>query len=272
MKISIIIPTYQPGDYLYECLSSLKRQDFSHQDFEVIIILNGTQHPYENAILNYISVEMAGVFVNYTYSSISGVSNARNIGIDNAVGEYILFLDDDDLISANYLKELYGNRVENGVVVSNLKPFMYDISCLSGDYLSNAYNSNRKTNPENIFKLRSFLSSSCAKLIPKKLISGSRFDSSVTIGEDSLFMFLLSDRLKTINICPDPEALYYRRVRSSSASGKKKSMFSRINLSCKLIIKYTAIYIKRIPDYNFFLYLSRVVGSMLSVFNKPRTV
>jgi len=270
MKISVIIPTCQPGDYLYECLNSLKNQDFPFKDFEIIIILNGTQYPYEEKILNYAKTEMSGICVNCIYSGVTGVSNARNIGIENAAGEYILFVDDDDLISANYLKELYDNRVDNGVVVSNMKSFIYDVSSLFNDYLSNAYASNKETDPENIFKLRSFLSSSCAKLIPKELIFDSRFDSTVVIGEDSLFMFLLSDRIKTINLCRNSDVLYYRRVRPGSASGKKKSLFSRINLSCKLIAKYTIIYVKRITKYNFFLYLSRVAGSILSICYKPR--
>ena len=266
MKISIIIPTYQPGDYFYECLDSLKNQCFSSKDFEVVIVLNGTRYPYEDKIVNYVNTEMANVSVNYIYSDIPGVSNARNIGIENAVGEYILFFDDDDLVSEDYLKALYDCRVENGIVVSNVKTFMQNISDLSDDYLSKAYNSNRKTNPENIFKLRSFLSVCWGKLIPKKLISGSRFDVSIGIGEDSLFMFLLSRRIKTINLCPDYNVLYCRRERPNSASREKKTLFFRIKLSCVLTIKYTVVYIKDMTNYNFLLYISRIVAGILRVF------
>lgn len=264
MKISVIIPTYQPGDYLYDCLSSLKTQNFPYCDFEVIIVLNGTQHPYEEKILNYVNTEMADIFVNYIYSNISGVSNARNIGMENTKGEYILFVDDDDLISSDYLHELYNYRVENGIVNSNMKPFKHDVLNLSDNFLSNAYSSNRKTNPENLLKLRSFLSTPCAKLIPEKIILDSRFDPSVAIGEDSLFMFLLSDRIKTINLCPNPDVLYYIRMRHDSASRKKRALFFRINSSCRLIAKYTNIYIRHISRYNFLLYLSRVAGTILS--------
>ncbi|MCL1926085.1 MAG: glycosyltransferase family 2 protein [Syntrophorhabdaceae bacterium] len=265
MKISIIIPTYQPGDYLYECLGSLKNQDFLRKDFEIIIVLNGIRHPYENNILNHMNTEMSGVLVNYIYTGISGVSNARNIGIDNADGEYILFVDDDDLVSANYLKELYNSRVKNGIMVSNVGPFVQNISNLSNDYLSNAYASNKKTSPDDFFKLRSFLSTCWGKLIPRELILDGRFYTDIAISEDSLFMFLVAGRVETINLCSNSDVLYYRRLRPNSASRKKKSLFLRLNLLRKLLVRYTAIYVKNIPGYSFKLYLSRIAGSVIAL-------
>jgi len=266
MKISVIIPTYRPEEYFYDCLSSLKNQDFSCRDFEIIIVLNGLRHPYENAILNYVNSEMTNVSVNYIYSDVPGVSNARNIGIENATGEYIFFVDDDDLISANYLRELYDYRIKDGIVVSNIKSFNNNTSDLFDDYLSRAYASNRKTDPGNILKLRSFLSMSCGKLISVELIRDSRFDPRVVVGEDSLFMFLLSDRIKKIKLCLNSDALYFRRIRPHSASRKRKSLFIRISIMLKLVIKYTAIYFKSIKNYNFWLYSTRIAGSIITIF------
>ena len=268
MKISVIIPTYQPGDYFYHCLDSLKNQDFPYHNFEVIIVLNGPRDPYENKILDYISSKMTNISVNFIYSNVSGVSNARNIGIENAMGEYVFFIDDDDLISTNYLKELYNYKTDDGMVVSNIKTFTHDTSDLSDDYLTKAYTSNISTKFHSFFKLRSFFTTCWAKLIPKQLILDSRFDTDIPISEDSLFMFLLASKMKTINLCPNSEALYYRRVRSHSVNRKKRPWSFRINLSRKLLTRYTILYVKQISNYDFAFYLSRIAGSILTVF-KP---
>ncbi|MDR2979038.1 MAG: glycosyltransferase family 2 protein [Bacteroidales bacterium] len=265
MKISVIIPTYQPGTYLFECLDSLKEQNFPHTDFEILIILNGSQYPYENNIRNYIANEWTDITVSFIYTPAKGVSNARNMGIEKAKGEYVLFLDDDDLISSNYLKALSEYVSNDGIAVSNVKTFTEGRKQLRNDYLSKAYLGHLKTKPNAIFKLRSFLSTSCCKLIPTKIIGNHRFDTNVSIGEDSLFMFLLSDNIKLIHLCPEISAIYYRRLRSDSASRKKRAFSYKVRTSWELIKRYTAIYIRSISSYNFTLYISRVVAAMLKI-------
>ena len=54
MKISVIIPTYKPKSYLWECLDSLVAQTFAKEDFEVVIVLNGCEDPYKSQIEKYI--------------------------------------------------------------------------------------------------------------------------------------------------------------------------------------------------------------------------
>ena len=49
-KISVIIPTYAPKDYLWECLGSLENQTLSKDEFEVILVLNGERESYESLI------------------------------------------------------------------------------------------------------------------------------------------------------------------------------------------------------------------------------
>lgn len=50
MKISVIIPTYKPKAYLWECLDSLVAQTFAKKDFEVLLVLNGCLEPYRSEI------------------------------------------------------------------------------------------------------------------------------------------------------------------------------------------------------------------------------
>ena len=97
---SIIIPIYNKERYISKCLCSINEQTFC--SFEVIIINDGSTDNSQ-AILDQISDERFHVI------SINnqGVSNARNIGLDHAKGEYILFIDADDYISVSYLQTIY---------------------------------------------------------------------------------------------------------------------------------------------------------------------
>ena len=86
MKISVIIPTYEPRAYLWECLDSLVAQTFSKDDFEVLLVLNGCSEPYKSNIEAYIEKRKEIINIRFTQTDIPGVSNARNIALDNATG------------------------------------------------------------------------------------------------------------------------------------------------------------------------------------------
>ena len=125
MKISIIIPTYKPDYYIWECLDSIKEQSLEKNMFEVLIILNGEKEPYYNNILNYIKKYKLLNF-KLIYTEQGGVSNARNIGLDNCKGDYISFIDDDDYITKEYLQVLLDRIQEygdTGIVLSNYLNF-----------------------------------------------------------------------------------------------------------------------------------------------------
>ena len=106
MKISVIVPTYKPQAYLWECLDSIYNQTFPKSDYELVLVLNGCNEPYNTQILDWLS-KHKDLNVQFFQIDTGGVSNARNIALDNAKGEYVTFIDDDDLISTAYLKELY---------------------------------------------------------------------------------------------------------------------------------------------------------------------
>ena len=86
MKISVIIPTYKPQAYLWECLDSLVAQTFSKEDFEVVLVLNGCTEPWKSQIQEYIDAKMKGMNVKFIHTEQGGVSNARNMGLDAAEG------------------------------------------------------------------------------------------------------------------------------------------------------------------------------------------
>ena len=124
MLISVIIPSYKPQPYLYECLMSLEKQTFDKAEFEVIIILNGCNEPYQSEIEQFVS--HVSLCVRVMQTDVPGVSNARNIGLDVAQGDFVTFVDDDDLVSETYLEGMYAIAAQGRIPLSNLIAFQED--------------------------------------------------------------------------------------------------------------------------------------------------
>ncbi|WP_111671064.1 glycosyltransferase family 2 protein [Algoriphagus litoralis] len=94
MKVSIIIPCYNYGRYLAECFSNLQSQTYS--DWEAIVIDDGSTDQTMEVVRSWQAYESR---IQYFYQPNSGVSSARNLGLKKANGEFIQFLDADDLLS-----------------------------------------------------------------------------------------------------------------------------------------------------------------------------
>ena len=98
-KVSIIIPTYNRANYLLEALDSIFQQTF--KDYEIIIIDDGSTDDTQKTLRKAIE---AGK-VHYVFQENQGESAARNHGIRLAGGEYIAFLDSDDLFTPSKLEK-----------------------------------------------------------------------------------------------------------------------------------------------------------------------
>ena len=254
--ISIIIPTYKPSYYIEECLESINNQNYDHNKFEVIIVVNGDFEYYYEYVNKNTQKYLFDIEARVTYTSIPGVSNARNIGIDTSNGSYICFIDDDDIISSNFLSNLIEKATNESIVVSNVYNFSTIINSTKLDYLSKTF---AKGDIRNLFLQRSFLSNACCKLIPKRIIGERRFNPKFKIGEDSLFMFEISNLIKSINLS-SKETIYYRRIREDSASRKKKLFTRTIISSTLLLFAYSKIYFKAPREYSLKIYLSRIIA------------
>lgn len=266
MKISVIIPTYKPQDYLWECLDSLAAQTFPKEEFEVLVILNGCCQPYRDQIEKYISSADPSLNIKLIHTDKGGVSNARNIGLDNSSGEFITFIDDDDFVSPEYLQELYSKAAGDTVVIA--RPFIFNDGCMDSiPYRSTIlFESLSPAGKQSLFKTRKLMHITCIKLIPREIIGNRRYDTSFSVGEDTLMMFLLSDRIKHADFTSD-KAVYYRRVREGGAVGRFNSSGSwkRAKNSFRLIGKYTAIYLSAPFRYSFVFYATRIWGALHSI-------
>ena len=267
MKVSVIIPTYKPQAYIWECLDSIKNQTFPKECFELILVLNGCKEPYYSQIKNYIELNLEGFNVNFIQTYVGGVSNARNIALDVAKGEYVTFIDDDDYISPKYLEELHIAATPD--TISLCYPYAFndghpEVQLL--DYGLNKIYEKYCNEDRNYLssKVRKFFSGPCMKLIPRSYTKSKRFDIRFKNGEDSIYMFLISDKIRNIRFTSS-NAIYYRRYRVNSAITRKRTTSQKFINAIRMICEYIKIYAKNPFAYNFNFFVTRVLGAIKSI-------
>ncbi|MCT2535287.1 glycosyltransferase [Aquibacillus koreensis] len=129
-KISVIVPFYNVENYIRDALSSLENQ--SLDQIEVILINDGSNDNSKEIALQF--VEMNENFMLLELENRSGPGAARNLGIENATGKYISFLDADDLFYQNTCENLYylAEKHQCDLVTGNVKQFKEDKEFWSG--------------------------------------------------------------------------------------------------------------------------------------------
>ena len=109
-KVSIILPTYKSKETIGTAIESVLNQ--TYQDIELIVIENGIKDGTEQICRKFEKKYPNKII--YTYNEEPGVSNARNIGIEKATGEYIAFIDSDDKYETNFLEKMIKCMEEKG--------------------------------------------------------------------------------------------------------------------------------------------------------------
>lgn len=262
-KITVIIPTYRPHYYLWECLDSIVMQSFPKEDFEVILVLNGCKEPYHSQILSYIE-KHSEVQWNYVQTDQCGVSNARNMALDVAKGEYITFIDDDDFVSSSYLQELYEKSSQNTVGVCYPLSFVDGTTNYTQYYITKDYNLYSPCGKVEFSKPRRYFAGPVYKLIHRVIIGDRRFDVRFKNGEDSLFMFLISDRIKYVDFA-SKEAIYYRRERLNSATANEARIWFSVKNRFRLICAMSQIYFPSMKSYDCSFYRSMIASSLKAI-------
>ena len=151
IRISIIIPTYNRPDKLAACLNSISKQSISTEDFEVIVVDDGSDRDPGPAIANY----HEHLHLHLITQDNSGPASARNTGVAVAQGEFIAFTDDDCLLHEDWLSEILSSLQSNpdalvgGKTINQLKDNIYSQN--SQNLLDHLYDYHTRNNPELLF-------------------------------------------------------------------------------------------------------------------------
>lgn len=218
--IDIIVPVYNtPISDLKRCLESIEKQEF--KAYKVYIIDDGSLGEVKGFLDEYVR-DKNNFIVKHVVNG--GVSRARNIGIECSSSEYLTFVDSDDTIEKNFLEEAFSlirdndldlvvggyNEVKNGEVVKIRK-------CDDGFYIYDESNLNLvkdkllsgklKEDNKNIGSLPT--GRIYTRIYKRSVLGDLRFNSSLGMSEDTLFMIDFMDRVKRIGLSSGVWYNYY---------------------------------------------------------------
>lgn len=183
-KISVIIPIYNSEKYLRECLDSIINQTL--KDIEIICVNDGSTDLSIKILEEY---KKNNSLIKIIDKKNEGVSIARNIGIQNAIGDYIMFIDSDDYIEKECLYNSYKKILEkeSDILCFGVNEFINEKKIPRYDSKIIQENCNKENLDINIKKF--FMLNACGKLFKTKFIKDNKilFPSQIKICEDGIF-------------------------------------------------------------------------------------
>ena len=215
--ISIVVPVYKSEKTLAGCLDSLLAQTYA--DIEVICVIDGSPDSCGDICDAYAAKDAR---VKSIKRENGGVSSARNRGIDEATGEYLMFVDSDDTVEPDYCEKMWKAHQETDaeLVICGFHHWyvgrdVKKVPSNPGVYKTENYGSD-------FLKLyqEGFLNMPWNKLF-KKEFSG-RFDTSLSLGEDLLFNMNYLEKCSKVAVIPDALINYVQEEKGNTLSTKKR--------------------------------------------------
>ena len=210
--VSVIIPVYNTEQYLPRCLDSIIENDY--QNLEIICINDGSTDNCLSVLREYEKEDERIIVIDVPNG---GVSNARNIGLEMASGEFIAFVDSDDWVHRQYFSKLMEvqKRFDSDVTACNY--------CKTESYIEDADYSPEEISvkcfKKDTLQMRKIMMAYIwGKLYRKSLFAAVRFDTSIAICEDLLLSvdLMFQNKINKLYFADCP--LYYYFNRESSAS------------------------------------------------------
>ena len=206
-KISIIVPIYNSEKYLDKCISSIQNQTIN--EIEIILVNDGSTDNSKDICNYYSCIDKRIKVINIKNK---GVSNARNTGIRNATGKYIMFVDSDDYVDPNWCEEMLKETQDNkdNFIVCGYKILNRREKNKKIQY--NLLDENKEVtrlykNDFFLLYIQNLLNSPCNKIFESKIIKENNilYDINLSLGEDLLFnlqyLQYVSGDIRVINKC-----------------------------------------------------------------------
>lgn len=213
---SVIVPVYKVEKYLSRCIDSVLSQTFT--DFELLLIDDGSPDQSGQICDEYAKLDDR---IRVFHKENGGVSSARNLGLDNAKGDWIAFVDADDWISEDFL------QIDDHADADVIQKAYHTINEITDKVVMNPIKSYEFNKKEDIYRffVRKRKNALWNKIISRKIIQSARFDTNIAIGED--FLFFLSI-IRNVNRYAFSSTGYYNYVvREGSAMQKVANLPSK---------------------------------------------
>ena len=245
-RITVIMPVFNKEKYVEVSIKSILNQ--SLREFEFIIIDDGSVDKSGTICDKFAEKDNR---IKVIHIKNSGVSNARNIGLDMAEGQYITFIDADDKIDIEYLRNLYDciRTSKADIVISGYKKIWEESDRIEPGKM----NVHGLVNMVDIlprfaeWQKESGIFGYCwAKIFPRELCKDIYFDTSLRLAEDFDFYLKLYRKIKTIYFDDAQNYLYLQEAENSSVAKNDYDIDYmaqlKINLRYKEFLEYKNVF------------------------------
>lgn len=229
MKLSIIVPVYNLEDYIAATLDSLLSIHFS-SNYEIVVINDGSTDGSESVIRDY--QQKQSRIVLYSIKN-QGVSNARNVGISKATGEYITFVDGDDTVEPDFFEKAVQELDRDGydfvqgnfrIIDSSNASYMQFVS-------EDTVISEREIMLDKLFGLEKLIHNAVwGKVYRAEVIKNTLFDRTIKIAEDQKFVFDVIEKSQKIKLLSCIGYNYFQRSSSAMHSGNINSEIDKLKV------------------------------------------
>jgi len=255
MKVSVIVPVYNVGSYIYQCINSIINQTYSN--IEIIIVIDGST---DDSSLICHSLAKNDPRIKVIEQKNSGLVSARKKGLEESSGNYILNVDGDDWIDPNCVEILVNQVKINSVdivVASYFREFIGNLEVIHQNIKPGVYRLEEYSNkiyPELISMKKLFKHGistfSWGKLFKRDILNNIQMavPNEITIGEDTVVTYPAITASNSISIIKDP--LYFYRQRANSMlkiAGKPENELNKV----KLMINFLERQLTEYTSFNF---------------------
>lgn len=232
--ISVIVPVYNVEDYLDRCMESIMQQ--TYKDLEIILVDDGSTDSSGKKCDEYAQKDPR---IKVLHKENGGVSSARNMGLDTATGDYIGFVDSDDLLEPGMYELLIKNAVENHVNISccQMQTKNIDGTVTPIDRTASCLFSKMQIVEGFFFDdfIKGFIVSPCNKIIKKSILDENhiRFQN-YALAEDFLFIFETLTHVESVYYDATVGYYYLHRENSAMTSKFTKKRFDYVDAITKI--------------------------------------
>ncbi len=228
-KVSVIFPMYNVAEYVRDSLLSVLNQ--TYRDFELIAVNDGATDTTMDVFRQTAADAADDVTIRLIEKENGGLADARNAALEIAQGEYVAFVDSDDVIHPKYLETLVGDALRLGTELCAAtykmvtKETLHDFDeVVTGDLIDRA-------ELMRLLLLRKKFTAGCWSLLIKRDLierNGLRFNTDVRFSVDQAFIWQVTDLAERISVNYSKLYHYYLRPGSIMTATKKADLYSGV--------------------------------------------
>ena len=255
--VSVVVPVYNVDQYIRECLESIVTQ--TYKNIQIVIINDGSTDTSLSICEEYQNMDSR---IEIITTVNSGLSSARNIGIEHSKADYLVFVDSDDFLDTTYIEKLLYKIKDTNADLVMCNFYSYQNGVTTFDGATRIFDEELSSHAflKKVYTYPGFYVPAWNKIYKRKLFQNIKYPNR-TINEDSQIIRELIMNSTTIICLSEP--LYYYRKREGSILTQKSEILLIGELNW---IKKDQVYYEEMKNVELFNLASKLISSKIIEF------